>query len=294
MNNDSTKNINPNIKGFISGGCIIGEMILGGLFMENLKQRTSKPYYSLASNTLKQGIRGFEAGLLPWGVAIGFTKGTVLGWSHSYIKNICYRKDISSNTTAYISGFGSGAVQGAFISPLMLARTRINESITQRGLNNQIKTGWKNDLKMSSGILYSVVKNEGITSLFKGMPVMIARRSIDWGLRFSIKNSLDLQLKLYKSSSAKGRSQLNNYEKLATSFASGVISSAFTMPLDRMIPIMQSSSKDGIIKTMKTNLANEGFGTLFRGYGMRSIHTGWHTTFAIFVADYVYDVINKE
>ena len=101
MDKNNAKRIDPNMKGFVSGGCIVAEMALGGIFMENLKmekQRTSKPYYTLAKNTLKQGIRGFEAGLFPWGVTIGFTKGTVLGWSHSHIKNICYKNNVSPNT----------------------------------------------------------------------------------------------------------------------------------------------------------------------------------------------------
>ena len=84
--------INPYKKSFVSGLSIVSEMTLGGLFMENLKmekQRTSKPYPVLAKNVLRQGLKGIEAGLIPWGVTIGMAKGLSLGWSHSVINNYC-------------------------------------------------------------------------------------------------------------------------------------------------------------------------------------------------------------
>lgn len=43
------------------------------------KQRTSEPYPSIFRRVLRQGIRGYEAGLWPWGLTLGLTKGTVLG-----------------------------------------------------------------------------------------------------------------------------------------------------------------------------------------------------------------------
>ena len=36
----------------------------------------------------------------------------------------------------------------------------------------------------------------------------------------------------------------------------------------------------------KNKIKTEGVSTIFRGYGMRAIHTGWHTAFMIFVSDF--------
>eukprot|EP00121_Abeoforma_whisleri_P016621 Awhi_evm1s15242 len=67
----------PLKKAAITGVAVLLEMSSGGLFMENVKmekQRTSEPYPKIIRNVLSQGVRGFEAGLWPWGVVLGLTK----------------------------------------------------------------------------------------------------------------------------------------------------------------------------------------------------------------------------
>ena len=45
-----------------------------------------------------KGIRGFEAGLWPWGVALGITKGTVLGGSKAYFDALFVNFPIEKKT----------------------------------------------------------------------------------------------------------------------------------------------------------------------------------------------------
>ena len=272
--------VNPYIKSLSSGTAIICEMTTGGLFMENLKmekQRTSKPYPFLAKRVLSQGIKGFEAGLLPWGVTVGLTKGMALGWSHSVIKNKCNKYGLSENVTGNISGFGSGAFQGFCIAPLQLARIRVNEVVASRP-----KAGtWREEIKMSATVLNDVVKKNGIGSLFTGIGTTMIKRSFDWGLRFGIKSQLDKQLQKYDI----GNSHMAN---IGAAFASGTMSAFITMPIDRTIPLLQSSKGGNFFSLLKQKIAKEGYSTLFRGYGIRAISTGYHTTFALFVSDAFY------
>ena len=272
--------VNPYIKSLSSGTAIICEMTTGGLFMENLKmekQRTSKPYPDIVKRVLGQGIKGFEAGLLPWGVTVGLTKGMALGGSHSYIKNKCNEHGLSKTATGNIAGFGSGAFQGFCIAPLQLARIRVNEVVATRP-----KPGtWGEEIKMSATILNDVIKKNGIRSLFTGMGTTMTKRSFDWGLRFGIKSQLDSQLEKHN---------LHNVHmaNVGSAFASGTISAFITMPIDRTIPLLQSSSGGNFVSLLKQKIAKEGYSTLFRGYGIRAISTGYHTTFALFVSDAFY------
>ena len=272
---------NPYVKSIVSGVAVVGEMTLGGLFLENLKmekQRTSKPYPFLARQMLSQGIKGFEAGLVPWGIIIGLGKGTSLGLAHSTIKNKCAQHDISPSTTTYLAGFGAGGFQGACISPLMLARTRVNEVIATRP-----KAGtWGEEIKMSTSVLNTVIKKEGLYSLFNGMGATVMKRSFDWGLRFGIKSHIETYIHKYDYNMSP------TTVSLGSAFTSGALSALITTPVDRVIPLLQSSNGTGVGTLLKEKISTEGYSTLFRGYGIRAIHTGWHTTFAIFVADALY------
>lgn len=122
------------------------------------KQRTNLPYSTLIGRVGRQGLAGFEAGLWPWGVVLGLTKGTVLGgalvrsppppranWvelvrlselrrltmaprgSQGTSQNLLRSAGCSDRTTKVASGFMAGAVQGVFMSPILLARTRVNQ-----------------------------------------------------------------------------------------------------------------------------------------------------------------------
>ena len=279
--------VNPYVKSLVSGTAIVGEMALGGLFMENLKmekQRTSKPYPFLAKQVLGQGIKGFEAGLVPWGIIVGLGKGMSLGLAHSVIKNKCNQHDLSQSTTTYLAGFGAGGFQGACISPLMLARTRVNEVVATRP-----KAGtWIAEIKMSSNILSEVIKKEGIGSLFNGMGVTIMKRSFDWGLRFGMKSHIETYFQKYNNGTN------GSVISMGSSFASGAVSALITTPIDRIIPLLQSTGNTNVIKSLKQKINTEGYGTLFRGYGIRAIHTGWHTMFAIYVADALYKNVNTK
>ena len=60
-NNSNDKQLSSPLKAIISGGCVLTEMSLGGIFMENLKmekQRTSLGYPVIARNLLGQGLKG--------------------------------------------------------------------------------------------------------------------------------------------------------------------------------------------------------------------------------------------
>ena len=287
MINNNKNNNNILKKAIISGCSVITEMLSAGLFFENIKlekQRTSLPYRTIASNLLKNNIKGYWSGFIPWGATLGFGKGFVIGGSKSKLDNYFKLKDFSDYNTNILSGFGAGACQGAFMSPLIMARIRVNQSLLDRSKNHPLKTSIFNEIKLSSSILNTAIKEEGPSILFKGMPVMIAKQSLDWGARFTLVDTFRRQI-------IKENNTLTEWEKLYTAWCGGALSVSFTMPIDRVIPLIQESNtnKKPLINILFNKINNEGITTMFRGWRIRTFQCGYHTTFAIFLSDKIYN-----
>jgi Mitochondrial carrier protein len=297
----------PILKSLATGSAVIMEMLSGGLFLENTKmekQRTSLPYPHLMRQTLRQGLKGFWGGFWPWGFILGMTKGSVIGGSRAVL--LAYlEKHMSRRNADLLSGFGAGAVQGAVISPLLLARVRVNQSITERAAaaaarGGVINTGLIAEASYSMQVLNTGIREEGFSMLFKGMPALVVKRTLDWGARFYFFGTYK-RLFLERAKRTQNRHELNNFELLTASFFGGTTSCAITMPIDRMMPILQQSRSSaaaagdvGVLSYLRTKLATEGIATLGRGFVMRATHTGYHTMFALFVADKLYKLLGIE
>eukprot|EP00126_Sphaerothecum_destruens_P009605 Sdes_comp20547_c0_seq1m15268 len=293
----ASKKQTPLKKALITGGAVIAEMVSGGLFMENVKmekQRTSLPYPVLMKRILSQGVRGFEAGLWPWGVILGITKGTVLGGYKVHIQHQCVDFGLSRKTSEYVSGFGAGAVQGAFMSPILLARTRVNQSLTERAAKGIIDTSMLTEMKISQKIIVEGIQKEGFGLIFQGMGVCIAKRALDWGSRFVFLEIFRSYLKNNRPSEQPAK--LSDTENLLTAFAAGAVSVAVTVPIDRLMPLLQAQGRNSQVSLWQEihhKFKLEGPSTLFRGWLMRTIHTGYHTMFAVFVADKLYSMLSN-
>ncbi|XP_063930849.1 mitochondrial basic amino acids transporter-like isoform X2 [Zophobas morio] len=289
----TTEDVKVGLKALVTGASVILEMTTGGLFMENVKmekQRTSEPYPFICRNILSQGIRGFEAGLWPWGFILGLVKGSVLGGSKAYFDTV-YRDFVTDKKKAALAaGFSAGAIQGLFMSPILLARTRVNQSISERAISGVRAMSVWEEMKFSQSILYEGVKRDGIKMLATGMPTCVFKRSMDWGTRFFFIDWIRKSVKDYS-----GNDQMSNAQQLLTSFAGGAASVTVTMPIDRLMPVIQAATKGSIpvTRVLMDKFRKEGVSTFQRGWTMRTLHTGYHTMFATFVSDKIYKIINE-
>ena len=237
-------------------------------------------------------MRGFEAGLWPWGVILGLTKGTVLGGSKVEIYHRCQQFGLTKKESQYVSGFGAGAVQGAFMSPILLARTRVNQSLTERASQGKVDTSLFAEMKISQKVISEGIKKEGFGLIFQGMPLCIAKRALDWGSRFVFIQLIHEQM-LKSKGQIDNPKALSDGEKLFASFTGGALSVVVTVPIDRFMPLLQASNrKESVMKEFARKVKMEGPSTLFRGWFMRTVHTGYHTMFAIFVADKIYHILS--
>jgi hypothetical protein len=290
------KKTNPWAKAGITGVAVIAEMLCGGIFMENVKmekQRTSQPYPKIMSSLASQGMKGIQAGFWPWGFILGMAKGSVLGGSRAFLLDGMIGSGMDKKKADVLSGFGAGACQGVFMSPILLARTRVNQSLVERA-EEAVRTGKKMDtglvaeMKHSMSILGGDIRANGIKTLTIGMPTMIAKRALDWGCRFVLIGAIKRNYQTMR-----GGEKLSSVETLACTFMGGATACAITMPLDRMMPIIQQAGGSGeaMLPFIKNKIQSEGLATLQRGFFMRATHTGYHTMFAIFAADKIYGLL---
>ena len=240
---------------------------------------------------------GYWAGLWPWGVILGATKGTVLGGSRAVFLDMFQNQMQFSRTQADLySGFLAGGVQGAAMSPLLLARTRVNQYLIERSMNSGpsgvISSGFLAEMKISTLVLHQGVRDEGLGVIFRGMPTMMVKRSLDWGSRFYFIRLLTDSYKDWRGLTP--TTKLDDLTSFGLSFAGGVASCAVTNPIDRMMPILQQSkAAESPFVFLRNKLALEGVRTLFKGMVLRSTHAGYHTVFATVVADKMYNMIIK-
>ena len=280
----------PVLKAAVTSACTLVEQATGGLFLENMKmerQRTSLPYTKLVRDTLRQGIAGFEAGLWPWGVILSVTKGAVLGYSRAKLMRACEtHTHWSASTISIASGFGAGAIQGACMSPVILAIVRVNKALSEKTARG-VKVDWMSELKLSAHVLRHAVRQEGPRVLLSGMGPFVVKRSIDWGVRFACIEAVQ------SSYVAKTGRPPTSSQKLNAILTGAFVSVFVSMPLDRIIPVLQGGSNQSPLAALRTKLKAEGASTLFRGAVFRCLQTGWHTVFTLFVADAVMDAILK-
>lgn len=287
--NDNQKII---LKGMCSGTSVLMEMGTLGLFLENVKlekQRISRPYPIIARNLINQGLKGYWSGFVPWGVTLGFSKGFILGYSKKYFDDL-YGKKLSPYYANILAGISAGGVQGAFMSPLLLARTRVNQHMMERIKQNpSLKTTMFEEMKISSQILNHELKREGFKFIFTGMPMMIFKRCLDWGSRFFIMGIIRENLMKIKKTN-----KLNDFDKVLTAYFSGMLSVSFAQPVDRLMPLLQEKNNSGknigLLGKIAHKIKTEGIVTMYRGWGIRSMQTGWHTMFAVVVTEKLFEM----
>merc|ERR1719336_1748474 len=169
------------IKGAITGTTVIAEMLLGGLFLENLKmqkQLLAQPYPTVARTMLRAGLGGFWAGFWPWGAALGLGKGIVLGSAKAFWQNVFLNyTSVSKDNIDFFSGTLAGACQGIVMGPTLLARTRVNEGLRLRMEAGLKSEGVMGEFALSFKILNEAIKQDGIKTITIGLPTMILKRS---------------------------------------------------------------------------------------------------------------------
>lgn len=256
----------------------LGSMLSLGHYMESLKiakQSSGLSYKRIAINNWKlDGIFSIYRGFFPFGL-LQMGKGLPVLFTQGEVK---YQLDksgynLSNNKKNIISGISAGITQSFVLTPLQRLKTIAITDTNSYGFN-------------SFSILKDLIKNEGLSSLYKGLGPMMYKRSIDWGIRFGTMSLIETQFK-------KTRGQdynLTNYEKIISGFTCGMVS-CISIPLDVWLANSQkyNTNSNSSYEVIKDLINKEGFKSLTRGLGMRIIHSGYHSAWIIGVGSIIFN-----
>ena len=153
---------------------------------------------------------------------------------------------VTDHTSACKVSALAGFVEGCVSTPMALLRVRISENVTQK-----TKTGFS---------LSQTLRTSPLTGL---------KRSSDWGLRtFLVQKYLDAGV-----------------SEMPAAFAAGVSASLVSMPIDRLIPLVQQKNPP---KDIVRWICSQCPRSLFAGSTMRLLNSGMNALYVMTAMKFVH------
>lgn len=292
MNNNN--NIFDYKKLLIGPLTIFCEHMSFGYAMGNIKitkQATGNLYPNIVKNQFRNGLfKGLYGGYLQYGLPQTL-KGFPLLFTQHAVENSIIKyanDDIQTNKKRkIISGVIGGSMQAIFITPFQRGRSIMLTS-----------TGEK-----SFYVVQNVVKKDGISTLIKGILPTITRCSLDWGIRFGVKATIEDYLKndylkkegLELIDENRSKIKLSNFQKIQCGMVAGFVSS-ITIPFDTMIAMTQKFDKNkrSSFDIIRSNYQKYGVSIFTRGLCIKLTHSILHTAFVVGGGDIISDYYNSE
>lgn len=141
----------------------------------------------------------------------------------------------------------------------------------------------------------SVVGKNGLSSLFDGVLPMAMRRSLDWGIRFSVSNSVKNRMIRYKVE--RGESgEMRPHELIFCGLCGGA-ASALTFPIDSLTtnsqrPLPSGTPRD-LVSVIRRVHAESGVSGFTRGWTAKVFENSFHMAWMYGVGTVVYDRLKK-
>jgi solute carrier family 25 folate transporter 32 len=192
---------------------------------------------------------------------------------------------LGPNMDHLISGLSAGMISTLILHPFDLIKTRLQvqtgtkihqQSITQPPLSEYTKPKAITPLyKNSLDVCRSIIKNEGISSFYKGLEANLAGNTLAWGLYFFGYNRIKSYLTHYLHS---GRKELNAGEHMLAASLTGSMVLLCTNPvwvvktrqfLDYSNSLANHTTvthKLGLLQSIRRIYKNEGIAGLYRGF----------------------------
>lgn len=256
---------------------ILTEMTLFGHPLESIKiirQATDKPYTNIVKDLVKEskvnGLKTFYKGYYPWAM-IQSMKGIPVLYTQSIVKENLIKYDNNQRRVGVIGGLCGGFAQGFFQTPLQRLKT---EAMTMNNNNNF----------NSTKLFKQILKNNGITGLFRGLTPMSIKKGLDWGIRFyGIETFKSYYPEFYQTTPGK-----------FTAGLCGGFLSLTTLPFDVMVAKLQRSGSNLSIKQIIEIMKEGGIKSFFRGGAMRCVHSSYHTAIVLSCGNLYKDLIEKK
>jgi len=269
---------------------VLMEMTTGGHTMEMLKiiRQAQNVSYAKAFNDLwkHEGFIGLYKGFLPWG-ALQMVKGVPVLFIQAEANHKLLSMGFGKKTSDISAGVLGGIGQGLFMTPTQRLKTIVMTDPKYAG-DSAPKTV-SAALKATSTVIVDIVRRDGVGTLFKGLGPMMAKRGLDWGLRFwGVGFAKDVLTR------NDPKRELSVLERLGIGFFGGA-ASTLTMPFDSWVANCQKATKAGVNKSSmdvaKEMWAAGRFEPFVRGWSMRLLHAGYHTMWMTTIGQMVFDAI---
>lgn len=260
----------------IGPAMVLTESFILGNFLETIKtrqQNKKQRYRSIASNLFRHhGFGAWHRGFYPWGVLQACTKGLPVMFVQSRAQSVigAYMPE-NSLAVKSLSGAAAGAAQALFVTPTQRLRIAAMTEDRLTGLN-------------ATAALKQVVKQDGAPSLFRGIESMVARRTLDWGIRLT---AMELIQRTQRRWLGLTPDQSLGMAHQTASVIGAVMISTLNQPSDTMVARRQTLIRDNlydhnIIRHIRNIIRYEGVAALYRGWSIRVLDASHHT-FWIFV-----------
>lgn len=164
---------------------------------------------------------------------------------------------------------GAGYGVGSSLGKDLLERTTLGESsqaIIASGMGGGLEGALTTPLSM---MRTRVAQAQGgratfdVWTVVKSAPISSCKRACDWMLRTAVYSSLR-----------------NRWNDNLAAFVAGVTSAVITIPIDRLLPLMQQTNPPTrIVKALVADASAKGMSAFMAGTTMRVLHGGWHTCF---------------
>mmetsp|Transcript_48912 Transcript_48912/g.73000 ORF Transcript_48912/g.73000 Transcript_48912/m.73000 type:complete len:315 (-) Transcript_48912:1927-2871(-) len=273
---------------------VLGECLTGGHYLEVLrlgKQLTVghgvPPSYLQIHQGLVQESRGFVGafyrGFLPWGLVQCLKGLPVLFVQNESMYQLRVRGRWDKSKAEIASGFIGGAVQGVFVNPFQKIKVAV---VASKEMNSMPPLE----------ACKEVLRRHGVLSLLDGVFVMMLRRSLDWGIRFTVSNRAKHYVIKRKEAQGLPTTDLAVHELIGCGLIGGA-ASAMTHPIDCVITNsmkpMPVGTKTDVISVVRRMYAESGPQAFTRAWGIKIVDNAYHMAWMYGIGTVVYDHVRK-
>ena len=253
----------------IGPAMVFGEMITGGHYLEVLRlgkqmavgHEAAPSYWRLHTSLVHESGTfwgAFYRGFMPWGL-VQCAKGVpVLFVQHESMYQLQAKAGWSSASAERASGFMGGLSQALFVNPFQKVKVTV-VACEQMNALSPVQA------------LQTVVRRNGLLSLYDGVVPMMMRRSLDWGIRFGVSAEVKHWMLQQKSPDDQ---KLTAAENIFCGLVGGAFS-ASTHPIDNMITNSQKPMPAGkrrdLVAVVQRMYRESGVKAFTRGWGIKVI-----------------------
>eukprot|EP00746_Dinoflagellata_sp_MGD_P146374 gnl/MRDRNA2_/MRDRNA2_78864_c0_seq1.p1 gnl/MRDRNA2_/MRDRNA2_78864_c0~~gnl/MRDRNA2_/MRDRNA2_78864_c0_seq1.p1 ORF type:complete len:291 (-),score=42.85 gnl/MRDRNA2_/MRDRNA2_78864_c0_seq1:63-935(-) len=262
---------------------LAAEQAIGGYGLEGIKIRrqvSGLPYWQIVQNVYgRQGISGFYYGYFPWSL-LQCLQGVPMLFTQHHVERFINSFGLSSNACAALGGVAGGFTMAFVVTPTGRLKTIAMTDPSFRGLN-------------ATSVLLTTVRKNGLSSIYNGFAPVCTKKSMDWGVRFGVADSVAQAVAFLSGKDSKDFGVL---EQFLVGWSSGAISTV-TTPVDVMIANAQRFRESGRRATIHELILDvyrqDGLIGFYRGLGMRMVHASYHTAWLYGGGKALFDWLDK-